>query len=37
VMPEPAEFLSRQVGLYLAMAAAVAGVLSGLGLAAARG
>jgi hypothetical protein len=36
VMPEPAEFLSRQVGLYLAMGASVTGVLSGLGLAADR-
>ena len=31
VMPDPAEFLSRQIGLYLAAAAAIGGVLSGLG------
>jgi hypothetical protein len=30
VMPAPAEFLSRQIGLYLAGAAAVVGILSGL-------
>jgi hypothetical protein len=34
VLPDPVEFFSRQVGLYIAMAAAVAGVLSGLALAA---
>lgn len=31
VMPDPAEFLSRQIGLYVAVAAAVGGILSGLG------
>ena len=36
VMPEPAEFLSRQFGLYLAAAASVGGVLSGLGVVATR-
>ena len=36
VMPEPAEFLSRQIGLYLATAAAVGGILSGLGQVAVR-
>jgi len=36
VMPEPAEFLSRQFGLYLAAAAAVGGLLSGLGAVATR-
>lgn len=36
VMPEPAEFLSRQFGLYLAAAACVAGILSGLGQVAIR-
>jgi hypothetical protein len=36
VMPEPAEFLSRQFGLYLAAAASVGGVLSGLGAVATR-
>lgn len=36
VMPEPAEFLSRQFGLYLAAAAAIGGVLSGLGAVATR-
>lgn len=36
VLPDPAEFLSRQIGLYIAMAAAVAGVLSGLGQVATR-
>ena len=36
VMPDPAEFLSRQVGLYLAVAAAVGGILSGLGQVAIR-
>lgn len=36
VMPEPAEFLSRQFGLYLAAVAAVGGVLSGLGVVATR-
>lgn len=37
VLPEPAEFLSRQFGLYLAAAAAVGGLLSGLGAVATRG
>lgn len=36
VMPEPAEFLSRQIGVYLAAAGAVGGILSGLALAATR-
>jgi hypothetical protein len=36
VMPEPAEFLSRQFGLYLAAAACVGGILSGLGQVAIR-
>jgi hypothetical protein len=36
VMPEPAEFLSRQFGLYLAAAAAIGGLLSGLGAVATR-
>ena len=36
VMPEPADLLSRQIGVYLATAAAVIGVLSGLGLLATR-
>ena len=31
VMPDPAEFLSRQIGLYVAVAASVGGILSGLG------
>lgn len=35
-MPDPAEFLSRQIGLYLATAAAVGGILSGLGQVATR-
>lgn len=35
-MPEPAELLSRQIGIYVATAAAVLGVLSGLGLLATR-
>jgi hypothetical protein len=30
VMPDPAEFLSRQIGLYLGVAAATGGLLSGL-------
>jgi hypothetical protein len=37
VMPSPAEFLSRQIGLYLAGAAAVAGIMSGLAQVSARG
>lgn len=36
VMPDPAEFLSRQFGIYLATAAAIGGVLSGLGQVAGR-
>lgn len=36
VLPEPAEFLSRQIGLYLAAAGAVGGILSGLALLATR-
>jgi hypothetical protein len=36
VMPDPADLLSRQIGLYLATVAAMAGVLSGLGLLADR-
>lgn len=31
VMPDPAELLSRQIGIYLAMAAAVVAVLAALG------
>ena len=31
VMPDPAELLSRQIGLYVAVAASVGGILSGLG------
>jgi hypothetical protein len=31
VMPDPADLLSRQAGLYLAMAAAIVAVLGGLG------
>lgn len=36
VLPEPADLLSRQIGVYLATVAAVIGVLSGLGLLATR-
>ncbi len=36
MMPEPAEFLSRQFGLYLAVVAAIGGLLSGLGTVATR-
>lgn len=36
VLPEPAEFLSRQIGLYLAAGAAIGGILSGLGQVAVR-
>lgn len=36
VLPDPAEFLSRQIGLYLAIAAAIAGIMSGLGQVATR-
>lgn len=35
-MPDPAEFLSRQIGLYLGVAAAIGGILSGLGQVALR-
>jgi hypothetical protein len=35
-MPDPADLLSRQIGLYLAFAASVGGVLSGLGQVATR-
>lgn len=36
VLPEPAQFLSRQIGVYLAAAGAVGGILSGLALLATR-
>jgi len=36
VLPEPAEFLSREIGVYLAAAGAVGGILSGLALIAIR-
>jgi hypothetical protein len=36
VLPDPAEFLSRQIGLYLAFAAAIGAVLSGLAQVATR-
>jgi hypothetical protein len=36
VLPEPADLLSRQIGIYLATVAAVVGVVSGLGLLATR-
>ncbi len=36
VMPDPAEFLSRQIGIFLAAAAAIGGILSGLAQAAVR-
>ena len=36
VLPEPADLLSRQIGIYLATAAALLGVVSGLGLLAIR-
>ena len=36
VMPAPADLLSRQIGIYLATAGAVIGVVSGLGLLAIR-
>jgi hypothetical protein len=36
VLPDPAEFLSRQIGVYLAGAGAVGGILSGLALIATR-
>ena len=32
VLPDPAQFLSRQIGVYLAAAGAVGGILSGLAL-----
>ncbi len=36
IMPEPAEFLSRQIGIYVAAAAAVGGILAGLAAIATR-
>jgi hypothetical protein len=36
VLPEPAQFLSRQIGLYLAAVGAIGGILSGLALIATR-
>lgn len=36
MMPEPAEFLSRQIGIYVAAAAAVGGILAGLAAIATR-
>lgn len=36
VMPEPAEFLSRQIGIYIAAVAAVGGILAGLAAIATR-
>jgi hypothetical protein len=36
VLPEPSQFLSRQIGLYLAAAGAIGGILSGLALVAMR-
>jgi hypothetical protein len=36
VLPDPAQFLSRQIGLYLAAAGAIGGILSGLALIATR-
>lgn len=36
VLPDPAEFLSRQIGVYLAAAGAIGGILSGLALIATR-
>jgi len=36
VLPDPAEFLSRQIGLYLAFAATIGAVLSGLAQVATR-
>lgn len=35
-MPDPAEFLSRQIGVYLAVAASIGGIFSGLGQVALR-
>lgn len=36
VLPDPAQFLSRQIGVYLAAAGAIGGILSGLALIATR-
>lgn len=36
VLPDPADFLSRQIGVYLAAAGAIGGILSGLALIATR-
>ena len=36
VLPDPAQFLSRQIGVYLAAAGALGGILSGLALIATR-
>lgn len=36
VMPEPAEFLSRQVGIFVAAASAIGGILAGLAAIATR-
>jgi hypothetical protein len=36
VLPDPAQFLSRQIGIYLAAAGAIGGILSGLALIATR-
>lgn len=36
IMPEPAEFLSRQVGIFVAAASAVGGILAGLAAIATR-
>ena len=36
IMPEPAEFLSRQIGIYIAAVAAVGGILAGLAAIATR-
>ena len=37
VLPEPAEFLSRQFGLWVGLAAAAAGIVAGIGQLATRG
>jgi hypothetical protein len=37
VLPEPAEFLSRQIGLWAGLAAAVVGIVAGIGQLATRG
>ena len=37
VLPEPAEFLSRQIGLWAGLAAAAAGIVAGIGQLATRG